>query len=69
MLQNNVIYEWITAFAPKRFFLVITEAGSLEFSKEPYASYIEPQWTLFSKNVHYCLLTKPKKINVEIYSQ
>jgi len=21
--------------------------GSLELSKEPYASYIEPQWTLF----------------------
>jgi len=49
MLQNNVIYESIIAYkAPKCSFLVIIEPffsikGSLELSKEPYATYIEPQ--------------------------
>jgi len=41
---------------PKWFFLVIIEPffsikGSLELSKEPYASYIEPHRTLISKSV------------------
>jgi len=57
-------------FVPKGFFLVIIEPffsikGSLELSKEPYASYIEIQLTLFSKSVHK--LTSRAKITVRLY--
>jgi len=42
---------------PKGFFLVIIELffsikGSLELSKEPFASYIEPQLTIFFLRVY-----------------
>jgi len=61
MLQNNAIYEWIIAYKEPlcqkgSFLTFIIEPffsikRSLELSKEPYGSYIEPQQTLFSKSV------------------
>jgi len=59
MLQHNVIYEWIIAYKEPlcqtgsflSLWNLFSINGSLELSKEPYASYIEPQWTLFSESV------------------
>jgi len=47
-IKKNLCAKWVLSCHYTTFFSI---KGSFELSKERYASYIEPQWTFFSKSL------------------